>query len=207
MAVSFFELGIALDAILFIITVSIASMSYRMYALFRKPSYRQFSIAFLFISIGYFFSTILNILHYPILEEFSMHLQPFIALIMQLWFVPVLLGLLLLTYLYYDLREWELRLLLAVLIGAAFYLGRADRFAFFIISGILFLFIALKLYRHYRASPDKSGRFVLAGFSLLFIAKLFSGVLFLHGGLYVGYYLFKLAGVVLIARSLWVISR
>lgn len=206
----FLQLGIALDVLILAITVFITVTSFSLYRLFRKPRYRQFSTGFLFISISYLFFMLINL--YSYLQEYTvlfpgMDWEKLLAFFMQVRIIAMLLGLLLLIYLYYELNERGLQVLLASLVAAAFLLGGADAFAFLILSGILFLFVALKLYRHYRTSSEQSSLFVLMGFSLLFLAKLLSGTLFLHSGLYVGLYVFKLAGVALIARSLWVISR
>lgn len=204
----FFNIGVLLEILVFAITIAITLMSYRMYRRFEKPKYRQFSTGFLFISLGYLCSAIISISAYnqPFVIS-HLNSQLFIDIFSQLWYLCVLLGLLLLVYLYYDIHDLSLKFLIASLVITAFIIGGASDFIFVILSGIMFLFIAIKLYRHYRSFPDKNALFILFGFSLLVISKLFSGILLVHEGFYAGYYLFKLAGVALIAYSLWVISR
>jgi len=197
-------LSIVLDGILCFIAFFIASMSYRLHRLFRKPRYRQFSLGFFLIGVGYLCATVVNIL---VSGGVASTLHTTVTLLRSCWSVAALAGLLVLTYLYYDVADRRLRFLLASLLVAAFLLGGASAFAFFVLSGLLFLFISMKLYPRYRAKPERSRLFLLLGFAMLFIAKLFSGALFLHGGLYIGYYVFKLAGAILIAWSMWVISR
>lgn len=202
-----FQFGIALDVVVFIITVFITSMSYRLYRLFRKPRYRQFSIGFFFVSISYFIFALLNILSYSETYLQVLSNERLVTLLTQARMVTMLAGLLLFIYLYYEIHELGLQLLLASLVAAVLVLSGTQELGFFILSGILFFFIAVRLYRHYRSSPDRTGLFVLIGFVLLFTAKMLSAVLFLHGGAYAGYYLFKLTGVLVILGSLWVISR
>lgn len=203
----FSQLSIVLDIVIFLIMVFITYMSHRLYSTFRKPRYLQFSTGFLFITIGYLFIAIINILTYPSISTAGAEELPFAGILTNLWYVPVLIGLFILTCLYYEIADRKVQFLIASLLAAGFLLGGTNKFSFIVFSGLLFFFIALKLYQHYRANPDRGGLFILIGFSLLFLAKVVSGLLFVHDGLYIGYYFFKLTGAALIARSLWVIAQ
>jgi|GEM_PF-4907687 len=201
------QLSILLDITIFVLTASITGMSFHLYTLFRKPRYLQFSTGFLCISIGYFFVALINVFTYPSIHTTGIEQLASANMLKSLWFIPVLIGLTILTILYYEINERRLQLLFIALLIAGFALGKSTELAFFTISSILFFFIALKLYQHYRTTPDQSSLLILIGFSLLFLSKLFSGILFIHEGLHIGYYIFKLVGAGLIAHSVWVISR
>ncbi|HIH23745.1 TPA: hypothetical protein HA251_01795 [Candidatus Woesearchaeota archaeon] len=207
MSVLMSQLSILLDIAIFLLTTAITWMAFHLYMLFRKPRYLQFSTGFLCISIGYFFVAIINVFTYPNIHTTGIEQLALANVLRSLWFIPILVGLTILTILYYNINERRLQLLFVTLLIAGFTLGGFTEVAFFTASSILFFFIALKLYHHHRTEPDQSSLLILTGFSLLFISKLFSGILFIHEGLYIGYYIFKLAGVGLITHSTWVISR
>jgi hypothetical protein len=206
------ELGVVFDAIAFIITLLVASMGFRLYKTFRKPSHLQFSVGLLFMSASYLFYALINFLAFaeetrlPVLLT-GEQLHEYLLLFTQIRFVMMMIGLLILIYLYYDIQEWSLRTLLGLLMLLALFLGYANDFTFFMLSALFLFFIALKLYQHYRLHPETTAFFVLLGFTSLFVAKLLSGVLLLSGGVFLVAYLFKLAGVLMILLSLWVISR
>ncbi len=203
----FSQLGIALDIIIFLLTAFITATSYRLYRAFRKRNYLQFSTGFFLISMGYLAITILNIVTFPLMRVSDLGYLSLEGVLTLLWYLPVLAGLLILTLLYYGVDDRKLQLLLAVLLTVGFVMGGGAASAFFVFSGLLFLFIALRLFEHYRAAPDTNSLLILLGFSMLFLSKMASGALFVHEGVYVGYYLFKVGGAALIAYGMWVISR
>lgn len=206
------ELGVVFDGLAFIITLLVASMGFRLYHLFRKPSHLQFSLGVLFMSVSYLFYALINFLTFaeetrlPVLLT-GEQLHEILTLFTQVRFVMMMIGLLILIYLYYEIDDWSVRTLLGLLMLLALFLGDANDFTFFMLSAMFLFFIALKLYQRYRLRPETTALLVLLGFISLFIAKLLSGILLLSSGVFLTAYLFKLAGILALLSSLWVISR
>jgi hypothetical protein len=202
----YFEIGVALDALSFVVTFLVASMSYRLYRFFHKPSYLQFSAGFFLISISYLFFGFINLFSYAEETRMFTHGLP-LDVFFQIRSIALLLGLLILICLYYEITQRSLQVLVGLLILFIFVLGGANDFTFFILSALLFFFIVLKLFTHYTNNPKKNSLWALVGFTSLFTAKLLSSIIFLSNGIYLVAYFFKLAGVLAILYSLWVISR
>jgi hypothetical protein len=201
------ELGIAFDILAFAITLLVALMSYGLYLTFQKPRSLQFSIGVGLMSISYLFFAVINFITYAQeTNSFGLGLQDFLPWAMLVRMILMLLGLLILIYLYYEVNGRALQVLFGLLVVLAMVFANASDLAFFVISALFLFFIALKLYDHYRAKPEKAGLFVLVAFVSLFIAKLLS-ILVGWSGIFLASYLFKLAGVMALLLSLWVISR
>lgn len=207
----FLEADVVFDLIFFIITGVVSWMGFRAYRFFKDDRHRQFALGFFFICSSYLLLTLTNLL--IMLEvrrltnlEYTWH---DIIAIANLTFIGSLMhaalflvGLTTLLFLYLQITEKKVKLLVFILVGFVILHSYSTRITIYAVTTIFLLFTLVQLAENYRRKRKRSSLLVMLGFGGVFLGECLLLALFLGPIFYVAAGVTMLIGYLLILTSL-----
>ncbi|MFW5977581.1 MAG: hypothetical protein ACOCQQ_03650 [Candidatus Nanoarchaeia archaeon] len=176
------------------VTFFIGYYAYRLYRVARQQSLGFFSLAFAGISLGYLVQTIFNVFFWGglktqhIFNSFSQtissstQISVFVVLFHML---AMITGLVMLAFVTLRRKDLFLFSFLLTMTLVTLMVAHHIHHAFFIITGLLLLFITLQHLTRYTRKPSRVSLYVTLGFSLLFLGQLGLGLSSFTSALYV----------------------
>jgi hypothetical protein len=205
---------IVIHVVFALVTFFIAYRAYKIYRMCEHKPTGIFSLAFLGLSASYMLQALLGFL---ILN--NVHSQDILGLISTVSTIPLSMiatvlhvsalttALVLLAYVTLKERGVKIFLLLFSITTVALLLAQEKGMAFFLITGILLLFITAQHVQRFIRKPNRAKLFVSAGFGLLFLGQLLLAIAYKLCGVYVAGLLIILLGYIFLLRSLYEIKK
>jgi len=204
----FFGFDIILELIFGVVTAIVAFFSLKVYGLCKERDCKLLGFAFIFISISYFLLAILNLL-----AASSQIDQEIITIALSEVIVPssiwiyayiffFLIGLSLLAYLTFEVRNQRLFTLIASMSIIVVIFSARTAIAFNFVAAVLLFYVFLYYLDKYQVSNKGKGLFVMLAFLLLFFARISFAFSYLNPVPYVADHIIELVAYSLILFSL-----
>lgn len=179
----------------FIVSALIASFSYKYYKLTKEKKFRNFSIAFFFITLSFVVQALTNIVIYFGLNKGSQFISAAINNGFTVYALLTIAGFFVLAILSLKITDIKVISLLAALTLISLFISPSFLVAFRIILLILLAFITFNFYRNCCEKESFSSRIVFTAFLLMTFAQVFYisgryiGLIFIAGNIihFLGY--------------------
>lgn len=202
-----------------VVTALIFYKAYKAYVLTKNNKIAYFGIAFLGLSLGYFLQALL---HFLVLQRVSttdllgtaiIHGGPSTSLSLSyiatmIHMATLVAALVILTFV--TLRKergLKIFLLLLSLSFLTMILSSSKGLAFFLLTGVLLLFITAQHIQRYLKKPTRSTYFISSGFALLFLGQILLALTYTFASFCFVGHMVTLGGYILLLMSLLQINK
>lgn len=198
------------------VTLFIAYKAYKVYTMTKNEKIAYFGVAFLGLGVSYVLQALIYLF---VMENVSTvdligHTHSVVSLISlsyvatMIHMATLLLALVILAFVTLK-KERGIKIfsLIFSLTFLTFILSSLKGFAFFLLSGVLLLFISAQYIQRYLKKPTRTTYYISAGFSLLFLGQLLLALTYVFSSFCFFGHLIILGGYVLLLMSLLKINH
>jgi len=209
----FYWLDVLFEFLFLIVTVTISTLSYKIYKITKHKASLLFSYAFGSISLSYLFKSLLNVAIYKRVSyggEAYKLVRDVISLRDIGRFVQcifMLLGLFIIIYIFVKNKDTMLFSLTALLTFVIAIISQHKDNLVYIVISLFFIYILTNYWNQYKQFPTKNKLLVLAGFLLLGTGNTLFIFMPMSQYFYVAGHLAELAGYILLASNLLLVFK